>query len=151
MGVNLRRVTSQASAAAASVSVGARIGRDGRFEFPNVPPGQYIIKADRGRRSPSTEGEFGALPVSVDGADITGLILQASAGSTIAGRVTFESVRGIQAPRTSQIQIQPVPVDRISHRRNRPTRRYTTTGASISRASTAHADCVCFALPRDGR
>jgi Carboxypeptidase regulatory-like domain len=111
MGGSLRLVTSRRSTSAVSMSVGARIGNNGRFEFPNVPPGQYIIQADRGRRTSSIEGEFGALPVSVDGADITGLVLQTSAGSTIAGRVTFESVRGAKTPRPAQIQIQPTPID----------------------------------------
>jgi len=110
-GGSLRLVTSRRSTSAVSMSVGARIGNNGRFEFPNVPPGQYVIQADRGRRNSSIEGEFGALPVSVDGADIAGLMLQTSAGSTITGRVTFENVRGVKTPRPGQIQIQPTPVD----------------------------------------
>ncbi len=70
--------------------------KDGRFEFPNVTPGQYVIQVDRGRRNAATEGEFGTLPVSVDGADITDLVLQTSTGSSITGRVTFETFRGTQ-------------------------------------------------------
>jgi protocatechuate 3,4-dioxygenase beta subunit len=111
MGGSLRLVTSRRSTSAVSMSVGARIGNNGRFEFPNVPAGQYVIQADRGRRTSSIEGEFGALPVSVDGTDISGLILQTSAGSAIAGRVTFENFRGVKPPRPAQIQIQPTPVD----------------------------------------
>jgi len=110
-GGSLRLMTSRRSTSPVGMSVGARIGNNGRFEFPNVPPGQYVIQADRGRRNSSIEGEFGAMPVSVDGADIEGLILQTSAGSTIAGRVTFESVRGAKPPRPGQIQIQPTPID----------------------------------------
>jgi len=71
-----------------------------RFEFPNVTPGQYLIQVDRGRRNSSTEGEFGVLPVAVDGADVTGLVLQTSAGSSITGRVRFDMFLGAKAPRS---------------------------------------------------
>lgn len=94
-----------------SVSVGARLMPDGRFEFPNVTPGQYVIQVDRGRRNSSTEGEFGALPVAVDGTDVTGLVIQTSGGSSITGHVTFDTIRGTSTPRQSQIEITPVPID----------------------------------------
>jgi hypothetical protein len=91
---SVRLLPSQRSAAVTSVPVGARLMPDGTFEFPNVTPGQYVIQVDRGRRNASIEGEFGALPVSVDGVDVAGLVIQTSAGSSIAGRVTFDASRG---------------------------------------------------------
>ncbi|HEY1911972.1 MAG TPA: carboxypeptidase-like regulatory domain-containing protein [Vicinamibacterales bacterium] len=109
-GGSLKLLSSRASMSAVSVEVGARIQRD-RFEFPNVPPGQYVIQADRGRRGSSIEGEFGAIAVSVDGTDITNLTLQTTAGSSIAGRITFVGTRGAQLPAASRIEITPVPTD----------------------------------------
>jgi protocatechuate 3,4-dioxygenase beta subunit len=108
---SVRLMPSRRSASGISVSVGARLMRDGRFEFPNVTPGQYIIQVDRGRKSSSTEGEFGMLPVTVDGADVTGLVLQTSAGSSIAGRVQFDSLLGVPAPRPGQIEITTSVID----------------------------------------
>jgi protocatechuate 3,4-dioxygenase beta subunit len=108
---SVRLMTSQRSASAVSTSIGARLLADGRFEFPNVTPGQYVIQVDRGRRGSAVEGEFGAMPVSVNGVDLTGLVLQTSAGSSIAGRVTFDSYLGAKVPRPGAIEITPVPID----------------------------------------
>jgi hypothetical protein len=108
---SVRLLPSQRSGTVTSVAVGARLMPGGKFEFPNVTPGQYIIQVDRGRRGSSTEGEFGAMPVSVNGVDITDLVLQTSAGSSIAGRVTFDSFLGARAPRPAAIEITPVPID----------------------------------------
>jgi len=108
---SVRLMPAQRSASVTSVSVGARLMPGGTFEFPNVTPGQYVIQVDRGRRNSSTEGEFGALPVAVDGTDVTDLVIQTSAGSAISGRVTFDTFRGAKAPRQNQIEITPVPID----------------------------------------
>ena len=91
MGGSLKLLPSTRSNAVTSVEAGARIGADGRFEFPNVPAGQYVIQADRGRKGSAVEGEFGALVVSVNGEDVKDLVLQTSAGSTITGRITFDA------------------------------------------------------------
>jgi hypothetical protein len=108
---SVRLVTSQRAASATSVSIGARLSSNGKFEFPNVAPGQYVILVDRGRRGSSAEGEFGSLPVAVDGTDITDLRLQTSAGSSIAGRIIFDSYLGAKLPRTGAIEIVPMVVD----------------------------------------
>jgi protocatechuate 3,4-dioxygenase beta subunit len=109
---SVRLVPSQRSESVTSVTAGARLTRDGQFEFPNVTPGQYVIQVDRGRRNAGTEGEFGTLPVSVGGSDISDLVIQTSAGSSIAGRITFDTFSGT-VPRiaSNQIEVVPLPVD----------------------------------------
>jgi hypothetical protein len=108
---SLTLIPSYRSNAVTSVPVGARLLPDGTFEFPNVPDGQYIIRADHGRTNRSTEGEFGVLPVSVSGADVTNLILHTSSGSSIKGRLRFETNRDTRTPNPSAIELSPIPVD----------------------------------------
>jgi protocatechuate 3,4-dioxygenase beta subunit len=110
-GGRLQLKPSQRSTSVTSVPVGARILPDGAFEFPNVPPGQYVIQADRGRSNPSTEGEFGQLSVSVNGTDVTDLILRTSSGSSITGHFTFDTDGRTKTPPPSAIELSPIPVD----------------------------------------
>ena len=105
---SLNLIPSQ-SVSALAAPVGARTSDGGAFEFPNVPPGQYVIQAYRGARNRSTEGEFATLRVSVGDRDIEGIVLQATAGSMLTGRVTFNASSPDAAPPRSGIDIQAVP------------------------------------------
>jgi hypothetical protein len=98
-GIQMR--PSRRSGAVSTDSVGARTEPDGTFEFPNVPPGEYVVHAFRGNN------EYAWQFVAVNGADVTGIIMQTATGSTISGRLTFEG--GV--PNRSGIEIVPVPVD----------------------------------------
>ena len=81
-------------------SVGAMTYRDGRFEFPNVAPGDYIIESTH-------NNEHGYAWVSVNGADVTGVIVQTQPGSSISGRLVFEGT----SPAPGRISLVAVPVD----------------------------------------
>jgi hypothetical protein len=111
MSGSLQLMPSHSSATVTSVPVGARILPDATFEFPNVPDGQYVIQAYRGRTSSSTEGEFGSMPVSVNGADLKDLVLQTSSGSSIKGRFSFDALDRSKTPARSDIALSPIPVD----------------------------------------
>jgi 5-hydroxyisourate hydrolase-like protein (transthyretin family) len=89
-GGSLTLTPSQRSGAIITPAAGARIYDDGRFEFPNVAPGDYVIQADQGKPSADREGQFATAFVTVNGADVPGVLLQATPGSTISGRVIFE-------------------------------------------------------------
>ena len=95
----------------ASVAVGAQIGRDGTFVFPNVAPGQYVIQAYRSRSNPHTEGDFGALPVTVNGIDLAGLRLQTSSGSSITGRITFDALDPTTTAKPTDFELATRPAD----------------------------------------
>jgi hypothetical protein len=95
---------------AVGVRVGARIA-EGSFEFPNVPSGRYVISMSRGRVNGWTEGDFAAMVVTVGDADITGLVLRATPGSRIDGRIIYSSSDANRAPPVTGLEIVPVPVD----------------------------------------
>ena len=106
---SLKLIPSQRSSSPTSVEVGARINPDNSFEFPNVSPGDYVIKLYRGRSRPWTEGEFAALHVLVNGDDVIGLVLQTQTGSSITGRITWDRPDGTPPPRS--MELAPLPVD----------------------------------------
>jgi len=105
-----RLLPSTRSSSIVGVGLGARLQNDGAFEFPNVPPGQYIVRADRGR-SHAREGEFGVTPVVVNGTDVSGVIVRTSAGSSITGQIRFERYNNTPLPAVSAIELSALPVD----------------------------------------
>jgi protocatechuate 3,4-dioxygenase beta subunit len=110
-GGSLLLMPSQRSASVTSVPVGARILPYGRFEFPNVATGQYVIQAYRGRPNSWTEGEFGALPVGVSDAEMADLVLQMSSGSSVTGHFLFDTLDASKQPLPSGFTLSPIPVD----------------------------------------
>jgi hypothetical protein len=109
---SLMLMPSEYSTTVTGVGVGARILSDGRFEFPNVSPGQYVIQSNRGRPNHWTEGEFAALRVAVNGADVDNLLIQTSNGSSITGRITFDaSDTTRKQPGPGNIGLVPQPAD----------------------------------------
>ena len=66
---------------------------DGRFEFPTLPMGQYMLLAYP-RRGPSpsraTDPDFAMIPLSLTDGDITGLAVTLRQGPNVSGRIEFE-------------------------------------------------------------
>jgi hypothetical protein len=105
---NLTMKPSERSRAALSIAVGARIDPDGSFEFPNVAPGEYVIRASKDRPNTWTEGELASLFVTVTGTDVPGLVLQMSPGSTISGHIRLDGASSITS---RSIELAALPID----------------------------------------
>jgi len=101
---------SRRSGALAVNAVTATVGRDGRFEFAGVSPGEYVIQASRGRDEPFDEGESVSQFVTVGNADVTDLAIRASRGSTFKGRLIFDGDSSIE-PSAAGLDLQAIPVD----------------------------------------
>ena len=110
-GGSLQLLPSQHSLSVMGVPAGARIYSDGRFEFPNVAPGEYVIQGYRGRTNNWTEGEFGAVHVTVTDGDVRGVVVRTSLGSSIRGRIVFEPSLGSSLPNPWDVGLSPIPVD----------------------------------------
>lgn len=79
---------------------GGRIQWDGAFSINNVPPGRYVLRA----RGDDTETpQYAAIPISVNGADLTGMTVVLTPGATLSGSVMFPSATA--PPDFSQFRI----------------------------------------------
>lgn len=97
------------SGAIAAIQMGARIDREGGFEFLNVPPGEYVVQVTRGMgRNVFSEGEFAYRFVDIVDADVKNLDLQTGLGSTITGRLIFD---GGEPPPLERLELSAMPVD----------------------------------------
>lgn len=78
-------------------------GRGGSFEFANVPPGEYLLRA-------SAENEVAVSHPTVAGADIEGLVLTRRTGSAISGTIVADDGNppDFQATR---LRIDPITID----------------------------------------
>lgn len=82
--------------------VGTAIKPDGSFTFANVAPGRYEVRVQYSRVEDAAGGmgmpggpgmEYASIPLTISGADVTGLELVTSPGGTVRGRVVFEGGR----------------------------------------------------------
>ncbi len=74
-----------------------RVLQDGTFTINNIPPGDYLLEvrvaadvASTGAPPAPARAEYGRMRVTVAGGDVSGVMIQASAGATVSGQVVFD-------------------------------------------------------------
>jgi len=84
--VNLMADTGGARGNQIGMNFGGRIQWDGSFTINSVAPGRYILRA---RGDDADTPQFAALPVTVNGDDLSDLTVVLSEGATISGTISF--------------------------------------------------------------
>jgi hypothetical protein len=104
---------------------------DGSFTFFGVPPGQFLLRAQKEARANDMAGMmtmmgmgrgaappagpaksvFGQAMVSVGSTDLEGVVFQLAEGVTVAGRLEFTSATGRGQPTATNMQVTLVPAD----------------------------------------
>jgi hypothetical protein len=100
---------SHRSGALATAPMRGGLDGEGEFRIKNVPPGEYVLQVSGQRPAEDAEPEFAAEFVTVAGRDVGGLHLRTSAGSTLAGRITFEGSGA--RPRPGEVSVTTAPID----------------------------------------
>ena len=87
---------SREGSAGISFVANGRVTSDGSFTLINVAPGDVMLQVSLSPRAPGDPNENGRVPLTVTGADITGVRITTSPGAAVAGTVVFEGT----SPRT---------------------------------------------------
>jgi protocatechuate 3,4-dioxygenase beta subunit len=91
-------------------------GPDGTFTLRNVPPGMYTLQGF-GISPPGSKGPgnlaampFGWLPVSVGDADLDGVVLKVTSGTTLRGKITLDDADAAP-PAAREVRVMALPVE----------------------------------------
>ena len=76
--------------ASMSMAGSTRVGADGRWTLRDVPPGEYSLRA-AGPVGGERASESAVLRIAVQGADLSGLVLNADAGIVISGTMVTDT------------------------------------------------------------
>jgi hypothetical protein len=74
------------------------VAADGTFAISGIAPGEHSIEVRPQMRPGGTGGEFASFPITVSGADISGIRIVTGKGATITGRVVFEGTSPRENP-----------------------------------------------------
>jgi len=87
--------------------MGGPLRDDGTFTIPNVPPGEYVLRANAARGGGVVNGppQFSVAVVNVTGDDLSGVRLAPVALTTISGRISFDDQSAAQALNPSTIRV----------------------------------------------
>jgi len=120
--LSLRLYSTTAEDVGVDVDVPTAISdRNGSFEFPAVPAGQYLIRASvrpprPDPRTPLQGALWLEMPVAVGRSDLEGLVLSLQQGFRVSGRVEFEG--GQSRPTPARLQQVPISLEAASRSPN---------------------------------
>jgi protocatechuate 3,4-dioxygenase beta subunit len=83
------------------------VRQDGTFTLPNVPPGEYIVRVARPSQAGAIDGrpEFSVAFVTINGEDLSGLMLAPIVPVTLSGRLVFDDSGAAQSLKPSNIRV----------------------------------------------
>jgi hypothetical protein len=111
--VVLRPSAGGGAGGALNIGGGNQVRQDGSFVLNNVAPGEYTIDIQQRPRNlqqglAAPDLEFASIPLSVSGADITGLTIVTTPGVMVSGKVVLQTqktqatpLRGLQVGATA--------------------------------------------------
>jgi protocatechuate 3,4-dioxygenase beta subunit len=104
--IDVGRQTELLALGLGSGTASTRSQADGRFSFPVLQPGQYVLTA-RHLAAPQPSS-WAHADVAVAGEDISGITLQLAPGVPVSGRFVFEGQREIGAATRVALGLRPV-------------------------------------------
>ena len=82
------------------IDYNSRIGVDGAFAIPSVPPGRYVLRA---RTADSNAPRFANQPITIGEGDLNDVSITVTAGASISGRVAFPP--GPSSPSLADVRV----------------------------------------------
>ena len=90
--------------------IGVRVTADGSFEFLNVPPDRYVIRA-RAQLEPGGSSVFATFQVILGNEDVSNIHMALGPGAQLSGRVVLDATRSMPRADLTQILVSAPAID----------------------------------------